>query len=226
MVWDGGNNDLPVYRPDLLITLTDPHRPGHELSYYPGATNVRLADVVVINKVESARREQIEIVRRNVREVNPGALIIEAASPITVEDDALVHGQRVLVVEDGPTVTHGEMSYGAGTLAARKFGAKALVDPRPWLVGSLVETFRQYPQIGAFLPAMGYREDQVKDLESTINQVDCDTVVIGTPIDLRRVLTLNKPSTRVRCGLAEITKPDLNEVLTRFIRQGTMTDRR
>ncbi|HXH09075.1 MAG TPA: cyclic 2,3-diphosphoglycerate synthase [Alphaproteobacteria bacterium] len=223
VVWDGGNNDLPFYRPDLLITLTDPHRPGHELSYYPGATNVRLADVVVINKVESARREQIEVVRRNVREVNPGALIIEAASPITVEDDALVHGQRVLVVEDGPTVTHGEMSYGAGTLAARKFGAKALVDPRPWLVGSLVETFRQYPQIGAFLPAMGYSADQVKDLESTINQVDCDTVVIGTPIDLRRVLTLNKPSTRVRYELAEVTKPDLSEVLTRFIRQGTMT---
>jgi predicted GTPase len=221
VVWDGGNNDLPFYRPDLLITLTDPHRPGHERCYFPGATNVLLADVVVINKVESASREHIDLVRRNVREANARAVIIEAASPITVEDDALVHGQRVLVVEDGPTLTHGDMSYGAGTLAARKFGAAALVDPRPWLVGSLVETFRRYPQMGALLPAMGYGADQVKDLEATINQVDCDTVVIGTPIDLRRVITLNKPATRVRYDLAEITTPDLNEVLTRFIRQGT-----
>lgn len=223
VVWDGGNNDLPFYRPDLLITVTDPHRPGHELSYYPGATNVLLADVVVINKVESASRENIDTVRRNVREANSGAIVIEAASPITVEDDSLVYGQRVLVVEDGPTVTHGDMSYGAGMLAARKFGAKELVDPRPWLVGSLVETFRRYPKIGSLLPAMGYGEDQVKDLESTINQVDCDSIVIGTPIDLRRVLKLNKPSTRVRYDLEEITKPDLREVLTRFIQQGTTT---
>lgn len=221
VVWDGGNNDLPFYRPDLMITVADPHRPGHERSYYPGATNVLLADVVVINKVESARREDIDMVRRNIREVNAGALIIEAASPITVEDTSLVDGQRVLVVEDGPTLTHGEMPYGAGTVAARKFGATELVDPRPWLVGSLVDTFRRYPKIGSLLPAMGYGADQVKDLEATINQVDCDTVVIGTPIDLRRVLKLNKPSTRVRYDLVEITTPDLREVLTRFIQQGT-----
>jgi predicted GTPase len=220
VVWDGGNNDVPFYRPDLMITVADPHRPGHERSYYPGAINVLLADVVVINKVDSASRENIDTVRRNIREANPDALIIEAASPITVEDSSLVYGQRVLIVEDGPSLTHGELSYGAGTVAARRFGAKELVDPRPWLVGSLVETFRRYPKIGALLPAMGYGADQVQDLQSTIDQVDCDTVVIGTPIDLRRVITLHKPATRVRYELEEITTPNLREVLTRFIRQG------
>jgi predicted GTPase len=218
VVWDGGNNDLPFYRPDVLITVTDPHRPSHELSYYPGATNVRLADVVLINKVDSASRDNVALVRQHVREVNSRALIIEAASPITVEDDSLVRGRRVLVVEDGPTVTHGDMAFGAGTVAARQYGARELVDPRPWLVGSLVETFRQYPEIGALLPAMGYGEAQVRDLEATINRVECDTVVIGTPIDLRRVLTLHKPSTRVRYDLAELTQPGLREVLRRFLR--------
>ncbi len=219
IVWDGGNNDMSFYRPDLTITVADPHRPGHELSYYPGATNVLLADVVVLNKVETASRDNIDTVRKNVHAVNPGAVIIEAASPITVEDETVIRGRRVLVVEDGPTLTHGGMEYGAGVIAARKFGASAIVDPRPYVVKSIAETFRKYPGIGPLLPAMGYGEEQVRDLEDTINRVECDGVIIGTPIDLRRVITIARPSTRVKYDLAEITRPDLSTILDGFLRK-------
>ncbi|HEY9165454.1 MAG TPA: cyclic 2,3-diphosphoglycerate synthase [Candidatus Kryptonia bacterium] len=217
IVWDGGNNDTSFYRPDLTITVADPHRPGHELSYYAGMVNTLLADIVVINKVESATRENVAIVRNNVLSVNATARIIEAASPVSVEDESLIRGKRVLVVEDGPTLTHGGMSYGAGVIAAQKFGAKELVDPRRWAVDTISETFKKYPKTGTLLPAMGYGDKQVKDLEATINKVDCDTVIIGTPIDLRRVIKIKKPSVRVRYELAEITKPDLKEVLEGFL---------
>ena len=216
IVWDGGNNDMSFYKPDLTITVADPHRPGHEMTYYPGATNLLVADVVIINKVESATRENIDIVRENIRAVNPKAVVIEAASPISVEDESVIRGKRVLVVEDGPTLTHGEMSYGAGIIAARKFGAAQLVDPRPWVVDSIAQTFAKYPKIGTLLPAMGYGDKQVRDLEATINRVECDSVIIGTPIDLRRIIKIKKPSVRVKYDLAEITKPDLNDVLTDF----------
>ncbi|MBA4312436.1 MAG: GTPase [Chlorobiaceae bacterium] len=218
IVWDGGNNDMSFYQPDMTITVADPHRPGHELSYYPGAANINLADVIVINKVESATRENIDIVRKNIRSVNPGAVVIEAASPISVEDENLIRGKRVLVVEDGPTLTHGEMAYGAGVIAAQKFGAKEIIDPRPWVVNSIAETFAKYPKIGILLPAMGYGGKQIKDLETTINKVDCDTVIIGTPIDLRRIIKINKPSVRVRYELDEIAKPDLNDLLLNFFK--------
>jgi len=217
IVWDGGNNDTSFYRPDLTITVADPHRPGHELSYYAGMSNILLANVVVINKVESAARENVDAVRHNVHSVNPDATIVEAASPVTVDDQELIRGKRVLVVEDGPTLTHGEMSYGAGVIAAKKFGAKELVDPRPWAVDTISETFKKYPKTGKLIPAMGYGEKQIRDLETTINRVDCDTVVIGTPIDLRRVVKIKKPSVRVRYDLAEITKPDLKEILEGFL---------
>ncbi len=219
IVWDGGNNDMSFYKPDLTITVADPHRPNHELTYYPGAVNLRLADVIVVNKVETATRENIDIVRRNIRDVNPTATVIEAASPISVEDENVIRGKRVLVVEDGPTLTHGEMTYGAGVVAARKFGAKAVVDPRPWVVNSIADTFRKYPNIGELLPAMGYGDRQVKDLEATIDRVDCDSVIIGTPIDLRRIIKIKKPSVRVRYDLAEITRPDLNTVLDDFLQK-------
>ncbi len=217
IVWDGGNNDMSFYKPDLTITVVDPHRPGHESSYYPGMTNVLLADVVVINKVETAPREKIDVVRNNVHAMNPKAVIIEAASPITVTDESVIRDQRVLVVEDGPTLTHGEMAYGAGTIAANKFGALKIVDPRPWVVNSIAETFKKYPNIGKLLPAMGYGGQQVRDLEVTINRIDCDSVIIGTPIDLRRIIRINKPSVRVRYDLAEITKPDLNDIISKFL---------
>jgi len=217
IIWDGGNNDTSFYRPDLTITVADPHRPGHELSYFAGMSNILLADVVVINKVESTSRENVDTVRQNVRSVNAAASIIEAESPVTVDDESLIRGKRVLVVEDGPTLTHGGMSYGAGVIAARKFGAKELVDPRPWAVGTISETFRKYPNTGTLLPAMGYGDKQIKDLETTIDRVHCDTVIIGTPIDLRRVVKIRKPSVRVRYELAEITRPDLKEILEGFL---------
>jgi predicted GTPase len=219
VVWDGGNNDTSFYAPDLTITVVDPHRPGHELTYYPGETNVRLADVVIVNKVDSATRENIEQVEANVRSINPRATIIEAASPITVDDPAVIRGKRVLVVEDGPTLTHGEMKYGAGTIAARQFGAAEIVDPRPYAVGSIAETFRKYPNTGILLPAMGYGPKQVRDLQDTINRVPCDAVVIGTPIDLRRIVSIDKPSVRVQYSLAETGKPDLSDVLRGFLRR-------
>ena len=218
IVWDGGNNDMSFYQPDLTITVADPHRPGHEMSYYPGASNVLLANVVIINKVESAAREDVNFVRKNIQTVNPTATIIEASSPISAEDEKLIRGKRVLVVEDGPTLTHGDMAYGAGVIAAQKFGASQIVDPRPWVVDSIAETFKKYPAIGQLLPAMGYGGKQINDLETTINRVECDTVIIGTPIDLRRVIKINKPSVRVIYELDEITKPDLKELLNNFFK--------
>jgi predicted GTPase len=219
IVWDGGNNDTPFYRSDLTIVVADPHRPGHEISYYPGAVNIHLADVVIINKIDTSSRINIDIVRKNIVSINPNAIIIEAASPIKVDDVKVIRNNRVLVVEDGPTLTHGGMTYGAGHVAARKYGAKEIVDPRPWVVNSIAETFKKYPHIGTLLPAMGYGGKQIKDLEETINKVDCDAVVIGTPIDLRRIIKINKPSTRVRYDLDEIAKPDLSEILDEFLKK-------
>jgi predicted GTPase len=219
IVWDGGNNDMSFYKSDLTITVTDPHRPGHELSYYPGETNLRLADVVVINKVETALPENIITVRNNIRSINPDATIVEAASPISVEDVSVILNKRVLVIEDGPTLTHGEMSYGAGVVAAEKFGASEIIDPRPYAVKTIADTFKKYPKTGALLPAMGYGDEQLKDLEETIRRTPCDTVIIGTPIDLRRVINIDKPSTRVRYELDEITQPDLKEILTKFLKK-------
>ncbi|NOZ14060.1 MAG: GTPase [Acidobacteria bacterium] len=213
VVWDGGNNDMSFYKPDLLITVVDPHRPGHEIGYYPGEVNLRAADIVVINKVDTADYYNIEEVRENIRMANPDAIIVDAASPIQVDDPSVIRGKRVLVVEDGPTLTHGEMTYGAGTVAAEKFGASDMVDPRPFAVGKITETFEKYPEIGVLLPAMGYSDQQVKDLETTINATDCDSVVIGTPIDLRRVVKIDKPNTRVYYDLQEIGKPNLDELI-------------
>jgi len=217
IVWDGGNNDLPFYRPDLTITVTDPHRPGDELNYYPGATNLQMADVVIINKVDSAPPEDVHVVRTNIRRVNPTATIIEAASPPHVENPDLIRGKRVLLIEDGPTVTHGGMAYGVGTIAAWEHSAAEIIDPRPYAVGSIAETFRAYPNTGALLPAMGYGAEQVRDLEATIRNVPCDTVVIGTPIDLRRVVKIDQPTVRVSYDLVEQTKPDLREILAGVI---------
>jgi predicted GTPase len=219
IVWDGGNNDLSFYQPDLTIVVADPHRAGHEISYYPGAVNIHLADVVIINKIDTSSRMNIDLVRKNIVSVNPKATIIEAASPISVEDESIIRNKRVLVVEDGPTLTHGEMTYGAGHVAARKFGAKEIVDPRPWVVNSIAETFKKYPHIGTLLPAMGYGGKQIKDLETTINKVDCDSVIIGTPIDLRRIIKIKKPSTRIYYELDEIAKPNLNEMITDFLKK-------
>jgi predicted GTPase len=219
IVWDGGNNDFPFYKPDLMITVTDPHRAGHELSYYPGEITLRIADVVIINKMDSARPENIQEVRNNIQKVNPGAVIIDGASPITVDKPELIRGRRCLVIEDGPTLTHGEMKIGAGTVAAMKWGASQLVDPREYAVGRLVETFRTYPEIGTLLPAMGYGDQQIKDLEKTINSTPCEVVVIGTPIDLNRIVKINKPTVRVTYELQEIGKPTLEDVLKDFVQK-------
>lgn len=217
VIWDGGNNDFPFYTPDLNITVVDPHRPGHELSYYPGEVTLRLADVVVINKMDTADAANIQTVRESIAKVAPNAIVVDGASPIKVDNPELIKGKKVLVVEDGPTLTHGEMKLGAGTVAAMKFGAAELVDPRPFTVGKLSETFEIYPNIGVLLPAMGYGEQQLKDLEATINNTDCDTVVIGTPIDLNRIIKINKPSTRVYYDLQEIGNPNLEEIVDDFI---------
>jgi predicted GTPase len=217
IVWDGGNNDMPFFKPDLHITVVDPHRPGDELSYYPGEANLRMANVVVINKIDTADSDDIRQVRESVYKVNPQAVIVEAASPIFVENYQTIQGKRVLAVEDGPTLTHGEMTYGAAVVAAEKFGAAELVDPRPFTVDTITETFKKYPEIGVLLPAMGYGEDQIKDLEDTINKTDCDLVIIGTPIDLRKLIKINKPAVRVTYDLQEIGKPDLADQLKRFI---------
>ncbi|MFV1970900.1 MAG: cyclic 2,3-diphosphoglycerate synthase [Acidimicrobiia bacterium] len=219
IVWDGGNNDFSFYVPDLQITVVDPHRPGHELSYYPGEVNLRMADVVVINKIDSADLADIEEVRANIAAVNPDAVVVDAASTLTIDDPSIVRGKRVLAVEDGPTLTHGGMKIGAGIVAARKYGAVEFVDPRPWLVGKLKDTFEAYPDIGALLPAMGYGSEQLADLEKTIDAVDCDSVVIGTPIDLSRVINITKPHTRVHYDLQEIGRPDLDTVLEGFVKE-------
>jgi predicted GTPase len=213
VLWDGGNNDMPFYRPDLHIVIADPLRPGHELSYHPGEVNLRCANVVIINKTDSATPDGVATVRRSIEAVNPAATVIEAASPLFIEGREQIRGKRVLVVEDGPTVTHGEMSYGAGHVAARKFGAAEIVDPRPYAVGSIAETYRKYPTTGMVLPAMGYGAKQVGELEATLRAADCDLVIIATPIDLRRLIGLNKPSVRVRYELQEIGKPDLDDML-------------
>ena len=219
ILWDGGNNDFPFYKPDLMITVTDPHRAGHELRYYPGEVTLRIADVVVINKMDSSSPESVQIVRESIEKVNPKAVVIDGASPIKVDDPSVIRGKRVLVVEDGPTLTHGEMKLGAGVVAARKYGASALVDPRPFTVGKLSETFRLYPNIGTLLPAMGYGTQQLKDLETTINKSDCDSVIIATPIDLNRIIKIKKPNTRVHYDLQEIGFPDLKEVLDSFVKK-------
>jgi predicted GTPase len=209
IIWDGGNNDFCFYKPDLSIVVVDPHRAGHELLYYPSGVNVRLADVIIINKVDTASLEDIHFVRENVMGMNPHAMVIEAASPIQVDDPSIIRGKRVLVIEDGPTLTHGGMEYGAGVIAAQRFGAAELVDPRPYTVDSLTATFRKYPDIGKLLPAMGYGEKQIRDLQKTVDRVECDAIVIGTPIDLGRLLKFKVPTTRVRYELQEIGQPDL-----------------
>ncbi len=215
IIWDGGNNDTPFYTSDkeVKIVVVDPHRPGHELTYYPGETNLIDADVVVINKIDSADPEGIQIVRDNIRDLNPNAIVIDGASPLSIDRPELVEGADVLVVEDGPTLTHGEMTYGAGVVAAEKFGAADLVDPREFAVGTIAETFEKYPDVGVLLPAMGYGEQQIKDLEETINATECDAVVIATPIDLRRIININKPAAQVKYELQEIGRPTIADVL-------------
>lgn len=214
ILWDGGNNDMPFYKPDFMFTVADPHRAGHELTYYPGSTCARMADVVIINKVNTAERADVELVRNNILSVNPGVILIEANSPVTVDNPELIKGKRVLVVEDGPTLTHGGMKYGAGVVAAEESGAAELIDPRPYAVGSIKEAFEKYPDIGKLLPAMGYGNGQTKDLQDTINSVDCDSVVIGTPIDLTKIINIEKPSVRVSYELEEIGTPDIKEILS------------
>lgn len=219
VLWDGGNNDFPFYKPDLAVTVVDPHRAGHELTYYPGEVTLRLADVVVINKIDTSDADNIQTVRANVAKVNPKAIVVDGASPIKVDNPDLIRGKRVLVIEDGPTLTHGEMKIGAGVVAAQKYGASELVDPRPYTVGKLTTTFQIYPNIGTLLPAMGYGDQQLKDLEATINNTDCDSVVIATPIDLNRIIKINKPSTRVYYDLQEIGDPNLDQILDSFLKK-------
>jgi len=217
ILWDGGNNDFPFYKPDLMIGVADPLRPGAETSFYPGETVARISDVIVINKIDSASLENINIVRNNLRALNPDAIVIDGASPLTVDKPELIKGKRVLVVEDGPTLTHGHMKIGAGTVAAQKHGAAELVDPRQYAVGKLAETFRIYPNIGTLLPAMGYGEEQIHDLEKTIENTPCDAVVIATPIDLKRIINIKKPTVKVGYELQEIGTPNLEIVLDDFI---------
>jgi len=217
ILWDGGNNDFPFFKPDLTITVTDPHRAGHELSYYPGEITLRLADVVVINKMDTSAPENIQTVRNNIAAVNPKAIVIDAASPITLDNPGIIRGKTCLAVEDGPTLTHGEMKLGAGTVAAMKWGASSLIDPRPYAVGKIKETFKTYPGIGTLLPAMGYGKQQITDLEKTIDATPCDVVIIGTPIDLNRII--KKPTVRVTYELQEIGSPNLRQVLDEFVKK-------
>jgi predicted GTPase len=217
IIWDGGNNDFGFYTPDLLIVVVDPHRPDHPLRYHPGEVNVRMADVVLINKVDTASLDDISAVRETVRQLNPDATLIEAASPIFVDGGEQIQGQRVLVVEDGPTLTHGEMAYGAGWVAAQRYGAAEVIDPRPYAVGSIQETFDKYPTTGAVLPAMGYGDEQTDELAETIRQTPCDLVIIGTPIDLRHLIDIDQPTVRVRYELQEIGAPTLRDVLHRAL---------
>ncbi|MFX1351337.1 MAG: cyclic 2,3-diphosphoglycerate synthase [Promethearchaeota archaeon] len=218
ILWDGGNNDLPFIKPDLHIVVTDPHRPGHEVKYHPGEANLRMADVVIINKVDTANQENVESVRKNIENVNPKATIIMAVMQKSVDNGESIKGKRVLVIEDGPTITHGGMAYGAGMIMARKLGAE-VIDPRPYSTGSIKRIFEKYPHIGKVLPAVGYGEEQIKDLEDTINAANCDVVVIGTPIDLTKVMNIDKPTTRVRYELQEIAKPNLEDVIESFERK-------
>jgi predicted GTPase len=213
VLWDGGNNDLPFFQPDLYFVIADPHRPGHEQGYHPGEANFRMADVIVINKVDTATPEGVAQVRASVRQINPDATVIEAASPIFVDDPDAIRGKKVLVIEDGPTLTHGEMTYGAGVVAAQRFGAAELIDPRPYAVGTIADTFRKYPKTGTLLPAMGYGDEQQRDLEQTIRNTPCDLVIVATPIDLTRVIKIDKPYQRVRYELQELGQPTVYDVL-------------
>ncbi len=217
VIWDGGNNDFSFFETDLFVSVADPLRPGHEVSYYPGEVVARLADVVVLNKIDSASLDDINIVRGNIQAINPKAVIVDAASPLSVDKPELIKGKKVLVVEDGPTLTHGEMNLGAGAVAAQKHGAELFVDPRPYAVGKIKETYEVYPHLGTILPAMGYGEQQIKDLEATINNTPCDAVVIATPIDLSRIVKINKPTVKVGYELQEIGSPNLEDVLDDFI---------
>lgn len=218
ILWDGGNNDFSFYEADFTVTVADPHRPGHELSYYPGEISLRMADVALINKVDSATEENIKILEDNIKKVNPEAIIMKADSTIAVDNPEIIKGKRVLIVEDGPTLTHGEMKIGAGSVAAERFGASEIIDPKPHAVGTIKETYEKYGHIENILPAMGYGEQQLKDLEATVNSIDCDAVIIGTPIDLSRVIQINKPHTRVHYDLAELGSPNLEEALEQFIK--------
>jgi predicted GTPase len=217
ILWDGGNNDLPFYKPDLHITVADPHRLGHELTYFPGRINLIMADVVIINKVDTAAPEAVSALRANVYRVNPGAVVVDAASPIFLEGGEKIWDKRVLVVEDGPTLTHGEMKFGAGVIAAKKYGAAEIVDPRPFTSGKIRKTYETYPDIGTVLPAVGYGEQQIKDLEATINNVPCDLVIIATPVDLTRIISINKPMLKVGYELQEIGKPDLKDLIKKHL---------
>lgn len=217
ILWDGGNNDFSFYKPDLSIVVVDPHRAGHEVSYFPGMTNLIMADVLVINKEETATLEGIEKVRANIEKWNPNATVIDAASPLFVKNPSIIRGKRCLVIEDGPTLTHGEMTYGAGFIAAKKFGASEIIDPRPYAVGSIVNTYKKYTHLDKILPAMGYGKKQIKELEESINKSDAEVVVIGTPIDLTRIMNIKKPTVRVTYELQEIGKPNLEEVLSDFL---------
>ncbi|MBU1355758.1 MAG: cyclic 2,3-diphosphoglycerate synthase [Candidatus Edwardsbacteria bacterium] len=219
IVWDGGNNDFSFYKSDLEIVVVDPHRPGHELSYYPGEVNLRRADVIIINKEDSARKEDIKTVKANIKMANPRALVIDADSPVTVEQPKSLKGKRVLVIEDGPTLTHGEMKYGAGVVAAKKHGVAKMIDPRPYAVGTIADTFKKYPGIGVLLPAMGYSDKQISDLQATINRTPCDMYVVGTPIDLRRLVKFPKPAVRVSYDLKETSKPDLSAAIRKIIKK-------
>jgi len=218
ILWDGGNNDFPFYKPDLMVGIVDPLRPGHEINYYPGEVVARISDIILINKIDSASLNDINTVRTNIRNINPNAIIIDGASPISVQDPSQIKGKRVLTVEDGPTLTHCEMNLGAATLAAMKFGAAEIVDPRPYIVGKIKETFEKYPHIGTLLPAMGYGEEQIKDLEATINNTPADVVISGTPIDLSRVIKVNKPIVRVDYELQEIGDPTFDDILEEFVK--------
>ncbi|MEM3725353.1 MAG: cyclic 2,3-diphosphoglycerate synthase [Candidatus Bathyarchaeia archaeon] len=217
IVWDGGNNDLPFYKPDLHIVVADPHRAGHEVTYHPGEANLRMANVVIINKVDTADPEKVKRVKESIKMVNPEAQVLDATSPIAVDSPELIKGNRVLVIEDGPTLTHGNMPYGAGTIAAKNFGAREIVDPKPYAVGSIKEAYERYTHLGAILPALGYSEKQIAELKETINRTPCDAVVIGTPIDLRRVMTFDKPTVRVRYELKVLGPVSLEQVLEDFI---------
>jgi len=219
IVWDGGNNDMSFYKPDLTIVVADPLRPGHEIGYYPGEVNFRMADVIVINKVDSAYPEDVDEVLENARKYNPKAQIMLAASAIMVDNPEMITGKRVLAIEDGPTLTHGEMQIGAGVVAAERYGAEEIIDPRPWVTGKIADTFKKYPYIGNLLPAMGYSEQQMRDLEETINRVECDSVVIGTPINLGRFIKISKPHTRVNYELSEIGKPTIKDIVNNFLKE-------
>ncbi len=225
ILWDGGNNDFTFYKPDLAITVADPHRVGAELTYYPSEVVLRMSDVVVINKIDTAEPEKIQKLRENIASVNPDAIIIDSTSPINVDDVELIRGKRVLCIEDGPTLTHGDMKIGAAVVAAQKYGAAEIVDPRPFTVGKLSQTFEIYPNIGKLLPAMGYGKQQIEDLEKTIQNTVCDSVIIGTPIDLNRIVKIDKPNTRVYYDLEEIGSPKLNDILSDFIEKNNLTIR-